>query len=736
MGQSKVALMLSTSLYEDKQNEAAISILNKITPYFLENEDSVSVAQAYFQLGNCYIAQENYTKALFFSEQKALPILQKLQNGIVRGKCYHNISIGYFYKGDYKNALKYNQQTLQSYLPDFKENDIAKNPTEQQLKPCTVKSDLINVLKQKAEALSKLATQTKSTVYLENSWQTYQVLEDLFGSIREDILTENSKFDLAEKQGWIKDALTIAKKLAAQKSDSSYIEQAYAMVVQNAKAQVINEHFQGEKGKKMANVSAEDLKQERNLVATVAQWHKQQLDNPDDNVIREKALGAEQHFYDFRQSLEKKYPLYYQSKYNHKALEIKEIQAAIKNNMAVIDYLPAGDSLHIFCINKQRLTWKTIAINDIDKSNADSLQALRNQDSSQVKSPKSKQFLTLSNQLYQRLVLPISSELLGIKRLRVIRSGWVNRVAFESLCTVPYEGNWAEKKVPYLIRNCAISYLFSVKELKKERKEKKRSVSVGSFGISYEDDKNFSRLRSADNCLSKLSHTRGGGKLPHATTEATDVKALWGLGDCLLDGKATKKNFINNCQSNNYSIFHLAMHGVAECDSPEKIQLIFSKDKDNEDNLMHLYEIAGMKMNSDLAVLSACHSGDGHLENYEGVLSLGRAFKMAGCRSLITSNSYVIDYTSPIVFEYFYKNLKENDLEKDVALQTAICSYLDDENDAMRIPYRWSNFHLWGDVDKIQGTSSSPIPIWIWAIAGLGAAALLFYYFKKFKRKG
>jgi hypothetical protein len=60
---------------------------------------------------------------------------------------------------------------------------------------------------------------------------------------------------------------------------------------------------------------------------------------------------------------------------------------------------------------------------------------------------------------------------------------------------------------------------------------------------------------------------------------------------------------------------------------------------------------------------------------------------------------------------------------------------LDDENDPMRIPYRWSNFHLWGDVDKIQGTSSSPIPIWIWAIAGLGAAALLFYVMK-FKRKG
>ncbi len=728
--EAAVNLELSHALMQDKQNAAAISTVNSTIPYFLKQKDTVNLGQAYFQLANCYIAQKNYVQALAISEQKALPILQNQQNKIVLGKCYQNITVAYSGQGNYQKALENSQKSLKSYLFDFKNEDITQNPSEKQLRKCQVKSDLIDVLGQKAEDFSKLGTQKKSTVYLENALETYQTLNTVLALIREDILSENSKIDLGERQDWINDALRVAKQLYAQTNDVKYAEQAYALV-QNSKAQVINEHLQGEKGKEIANISKADKDTLRVLYAKCSKLYKQQSDKPDDKVIADKTLIAETKFYDFQKQIEKKYPVYYDIKYNHEALEIKEIQARMKEKKAILDYMDTKDSLHIFCITKQRFTWKTIAVSERQKADANTLRTILS-DSSTIKSPKSKQFLECSNRLYQLLVQPMSYELSGITGLQFIPSGWVHKVAFNSLCTSPYLGNWSDKGVPFLVRKYASSYLFSVKDLQPiATKKNSNKISVGSFGITY-NDKTFSSLRSADSCLSNLANTRGGGKLLHATEEANQVYATWGIGDCLLNGKATKNNFIKNCQSNNYSILHLAMHSVSECNDPQKIQLIFAKSRADEDNLMHLNEIAGMKMHSDLAVLSACHSGDGKLENHEGIISLGRAFAMAGCKSLITSNSYVIDNASPEIFKNFYDNLKDNE-DKDVALQQATIKYLNGKTDADRIPYRWANFKLWGNTDKVQGKESPQNNLW-WIALGFAVIGLFSLFFLNRKK--
>ncbi len=730
-----IALKLSHALMQNEQNSAATSMINQLITYYKGQKNDKDLGQSYTQLSQSYIGQKNYAQALFFSEQKALPILQNQQDRVAIGACYFTSALAYDGKGDYKKTLQNSQKSLQSYLFDFKNDDITINPSKKQLRRCQVKPELIDVLELKAKALTKLATHSKSITYLENSWQTYQTRSDLQALVREDIPSENSKIELGEKQDWVGDALNIAKQLSIKTNDFKYQEQAYALV-QNTKAQVINEHFQGEKGKKIANVSKEDSDKERELYAEYSKLNKKQLDNPNDKSLSDETLLAKQRFYDFQKVIENKYPLYYQSKYDHKALTVKEIQERIKPNMAVLDYMVTKDSLHIFCINKQRLTWKTISLDGSQKASADTLKKLLNDPNGEMKTPQSKQFLDCSHRLYQSLVQPIANELLDVTRLRIISDDWVYKVSFKSLCTVPYSGDWSDIGVPFLIRDFAVSHLFSVKELKPiAPKQSNSKISVGSFGINYNDDKIFSSSRSSDSCLRIMATTRGGGKLYHAVEEADSVHALWGIGDCFLNDKATKNNFIKNCQSKKYSILHLAIHGVPECDNPENIQLVFAKNNPNDDNLMQMYEIAGLKMHNDLAVISACHSGDGQLENKEGIISLGRAFAMAGCRSLITSNSYVNDYTSPMIFKCFYNNLKDNDLEKDIALQKAICSYLDDKNDMMRLPHRWANFHLLGDVDSIKTSEKESLFSFNWLMTLLGISGIgLFLWFGIYKR--
>lgn len=729
----RAKLNLAYSYIITKNTDAAKPLLKEAIVFFSKNKDSINLANAYNYYSKILFNSKYFLNAINLLEKNVFPIYKKNEDKEGQAGCQFILAEAYSQVGNYDKALSYYQKSMMAYLPTFKEADVMKNPSEEDLKLCAIKPDLVECLEHKAKTLITVGTKTKSTAYLEAAWRTYQTLSILQTLIREEISSEESKIDVSAQQHWATDAFALARQLQTYFPQKNYNEQAY-ILLQQLKAQVILEHLQAEKGKKLANISEELRYKERELLAELSQLRKQLLEAPNDANLMQKAILMEQKYQDFQEELAKQYPIFAQTKYDHKALSINEIQQSLKDKMAVLDYMPTEDSLHIFCITKKRLLWKTVAIDKATLDNVTELQHILGQAINKIETPSSADFLNRSYRCYQTLLSPIESDLNGVERLRIVAGGWVHRIGFESLLTNPYGGNWSDVEVPFLIKKYAVSYLFSVKELQLSQEKKKLgSVSVGSFGISYDDNLGFQFGRGADSCISFLQGSRGNGKLKYAVKEAENVKTLWGLGDCILEKEATKENFIKLCQSKHYNILHLAMHGIPDCEDAQNIQLVFSKDSSKHDNLMRMYEIAGLRMRSDLAVLSACHSGEGQLSNYEGVMSLGRAFAMAGCESLITSNSYVIDETSPQVFEKFYKNLKDNDLDKDLALQKAIVDYINDKSDVERLPYRWANFHLWGNIQPISGDSFNTIwLLWI----GLGILSILaFFFWKKNENK-
>jgi hypothetical protein len=58
---------------------------------------------------------------------------------------------------------------------------------------------------------------------------------------------------------------------------------------------------------------------------------------------------------------------------------------------------------------------------------------------------------------------------------------------------------------------------------------------------------------------------------------------------------------------------------------------------------------------------------------------------------------------------------------------------LDDKNDTDRIPYRWANFHLFGNVDPINGSPEIPFSYksWWWLALGISMLGLVFWKVKK-----
>lgn len=185
--------------------------------------------------------------------------------------------------------------------------------------------------------------------------------------------------------------------------------------------------------------------------------------------------------------------------------------------------------------------------------------------------------------------------------------------------------------------------------------------------------------------------------------------------------QATESNYKN--QSADFKILHLGTHGILNDESPLFSKLIFAKDS-IEDGYLHTYEIYGQTLNADLAVLSACNSGNGQLVEGEGVLSLAHAFTHAGCPATLMTLWAVDEKSTSIILESFYKNLRSGQ-KKSVALRNAKLSFLESSPQELRDPYYWAGLVLIGSDASLFSASGR---YW-WLLAVLAFMVLFVYLY-------
>jgi CHAT domain-containing protein len=76
-----------------------------------------------------------------------------------------------------------------------------------------------------------------------------------------------------------------------------------------------------------------------------------------------------------------------------------------------------------------------------------------------------------------------------------------------------------------------------------------------------------------------------------------------------------------------------------------------------DDGLLTVGEIFGLRMNASLVVLSACVTGLGSLNNGDEIIGLSRAFLYAGSKDVIVSLWNVADEATVFLMTQFYKNM-------------------------------------------------------------------------------
>jgi CHAT domain-containing protein len=223
--------------------------------------------------------------------------------------------------------------------------------------------------------------------------------------------------------------------------------------------------------------------------------------------------------------------------------------------------------------------------------------------------------------------------------------------------------------------------------------------------------------------------------LPRLPATRDEVRAIAGIvpsPTVLLGPEASEQNMLELIEQgrlSEYSMIHIATHGLIDDDYPERSALVLSQVNTTDqfaaaidgrrvfDGLVTAGEIVReWNLDADLVTLSACETGLGTRIEGEGYIGLSHAFMRAGARSLIVSLWKVEDRATRLLMQRFYENCygKYSDkrlgkrgepMTKAAALREAklwLREYVDEDTGcSYASPYYWSAFILIGDRERV-----------------------------------
>lgn len=589
-----------------------------------------------------------------------------------------------------------------------------------------LEKELLDALKNKAAcfvSLSQASAEKES--YLIAGLQHYLLSIDLVERMHQSFYVKDKMFLSKTERNNYGQALKIAKQLHNLTADNKYVSIAFE-VAERSKVAHLYELIRENDAKLFANIPDSLLLKEKVLKSKIFELEKklnQEKLKPDANDSLVAALN-QQIFEKKFQELEKlktyfdvNYPEYYELKYQDKIQSIGAVQKYLKKKEALIEYNLGSDFISIIVIRRDSVAF---ILNEIDTGFMDNIGKLHNVLSNMVQSVDIfKDYAASSYQVYKSLLQPIEA-LIENQKLIIIPDGILGYIPFETLVTKEIDINQTYyKAAPYLLLDHAISYAYSATLLfnpaRKNEEQPTRDLLAIAPSFHPEDNLPTFLTERGEEFIDLIG----------SRIEVASINKIF-RGEQQLDSMATEKNFKEF--AGNYKILHIATHGLIDDVDPMNSRLLFYRDKDSlQDGDLYTYELFNMQLKAELAVLSACNTGYGKLEEGEGIISLARGFLYAGVPSIVMTLWCVPDGTSVMIMEHFYKYLKEG-YPKDVALQKAKLDYLAQADNLKSNPFFWAGFVNIGNTDPF---TPNELGNWYyWAIAAFLFLLLVLVWLK------
>ncbi|MEL6357580.1 MAG: CHAT domain-containing protein, partial [Bacteroidota bacterium] len=434
------------------------------------------------------------------------------------------------------------------------------------------------------------------------------------------------------------------------------------------------------------------------------------------------------------QHIESEYPKYYQLKYNLNTPAISEVQQQlIDQNSAILEYFVSDSTIFIFTITQHQ--FDVIEVKDVESIliRSANLRAVISQTNQQ---PTANKNLSLTSQhhatyrddastLYDQILAPAVKRLPpSISKLLIVPDNQLGYLPFELLLTEPVcDEQKRYVDYPFLLKQYTINYGYGVRLLMNESQSVAKSqYHYGGFAPIYLGGNDQYATQSTSDEQLEIVMRNGLNDLPAARKSIANISRLLS-GDAYLSEQATEANFKQKADL--YNILHLAMHSVVNSNNPLYSKLVFSPvDDQDEDNFLNAMELYDMQLTAELAVLGACNTGYGEIQQGEGIMSISRAFAYAGCPSIVASLWNIPDESTAELTQRFFKALKAG-LPKDEALRKAKLSYLNENPDRLTAPFFWAGIVHIGNADAIAMApiNGNNYGSWLWLLLGLGVVA-------------
>jgi len=509
--------------------------------------------------------------------------------------------------------------------------------------------------------------------------------DKMIDKVRRNYKTQASRLLLAEQakdlyERGIETAFLLYKKT----NDKTYVKTAFRYA-EKSKAILLLMEIKHQDSMLSEGMPPEVLQQEKEILRRLNYLDKifngeRKIPEEEEKQFKEKQFKLRHEHEEFLQKLEQDHPDYYQQKYNTEHASISDLQEKLSNNRLIISYFVGEKNVYIFRIGKRYADMERVGETAVIRQQITDFRELM-EDPALMPSD----FEPQASMLYDTL-LKSTLDRDEADQLLIVPDDMLTQLPFEALITQA-SNSLIFSKLNYLLNDYEVTYHFSATlwyyGLKKYERQQ-RTLSFVGFAPMYEGEVSSERvLRGQYRSVDSRDYLY---QLPFAKQEVKQIGDFFEQKKLCINGVATKENFLAHCTKGNY--LHIAAHGFYDKDKDEDCYIQFSP-AESEDIKLTINDIASLKINAHLVVLSCCNTGQGQFRKGESVFALNRSFMAAGGQNIISTLMNVPDEISCELMTRMYeqhlreqknispalRNAKRQLIEKDGITPMAWCGY-------------------------------------------------------------
>jgi len=288
---------------------------------------------------------------------------------------------------------------------------------------------------------------------------------------------------------------------------------------------------------------------------------------------------------------------------------------------------------------------------------------------------------TLAQDLFNKLLAPIP-EFRSSVSVIIVPDGGLHLLPFSALVE---HGSYVVSN--HIVSDAPSSTVLCLLREREEGTRKDERQYVGVAASSGQSSGQGFVVRAADSQQQAQL-----APLPGSAEEVEKVAQDFPLSRTVLLGADATETRFKSLPLSQYRVLHLALHGYADLQYPDRSALVFAPERNGpDDGLLQVREIRQLRLDARLVTLSACDTGVGPIGAAD-VSNLTNAFIEAGSESVVAALWELEDRSTERLMTDFYSNLVAHQ-SKVEALRNAQLGVIHDGLP----PYYWAGFELAGD---------------------------------------